>query len=365
MDYHINFGIWGSIFAVPTRLIDRHIKLCSEIQLKVLLMALRFGEDTIDTKKIAEALSLTVENVEDCLSYWETTDIFSGGVAEAPLEPKVLYEEDNLAAVAHTENKPKKMPTQENNVPLQTTYENKNDKNQKIITQHSRTHLTPAQITEMSLRDPNVPMLMNELQQQLSRTISPADQEEFLYYYSYLNLEPGYMLMVVAYCLNNNKTSMHAITNEIKSWVENGIDTLELAENYIIKLDKRTANENYVKEIFNVTNRNLTKSEKECSRIWYEDYNLDNSLVSFASERTMDITGKSSIAYANKMLENWVNDGIRTVPQAIENIKQYETQKTAPISTAKRTVNKLDKTMGNSSFDLSDIEKVLKKNMEL
>ena len=44
MSYEINFGPWGSIFAVPTAVADRYLKFCTEEQLKVLLLALRQGQ---------------------------------------------------------------------------------------------------------------------------------------------------------------------------------------------------------------------------------------------------------------------------------------------------------------------------------
>lgn len=44
MSYEINFGPWGSIFAVPTAVADRYLKFCTEEQLKVLLLALGRGK---------------------------------------------------------------------------------------------------------------------------------------------------------------------------------------------------------------------------------------------------------------------------------------------------------------------------------
>ena len=46
--YEIDFGPWGSIFPVPCAVADRHLKLCSEKQLKVLLLALRDGGRPVD-----------------------------------------------------------------------------------------------------------------------------------------------------------------------------------------------------------------------------------------------------------------------------------------------------------------------------
>ena len=53
MAYQVNFGLWGQIFPVPTALCDRHLKFCSEAQLKVLLLVLRDGQDVINAAAIA------------------------------------------------------------------------------------------------------------------------------------------------------------------------------------------------------------------------------------------------------------------------------------------------------------------------
>ncbi len=68
--YEIDFGPWGSIFPVPCAVADRHLKLCSEKQLKVLLLALRDGGRPVDLEAIAQRLGLTAEVAADCLDYW-------------------------------------------------------------------------------------------------------------------------------------------------------------------------------------------------------------------------------------------------------------------------------------------------------
>ncbi len=370
MEFKVNFGLWGSIFAVPTKLIDRHIKLCSELQLKVLLMALRYGEDVIDTHKIANTLSLTVENVEDCLSYWETTDIFQSTTSHTKTETKILREGEEKLDIETTEtykkNDTKKKTEQEHkkdtasSVPMTTTINNKNDKDQVIKIQHSRAKLSPAQIHEMSLTDPNISILTEELQLQLAKPISPTELEEFIYYYVYMNLDPEYMLMVVAYCIQNGKNSMYSIITELKTWVENGIDTLESAENYIILLDNRNTNNNEVKSMFKIE-RNLTLKEKDCIIKWYEEFGYDAPIIELAYERATknEIPEKSIIAYVNTTLENWNKNGVRTIKQAIEESTKYDKNNT----NSKINTSKLDKTTGMNSFDINDIEKVFKSNM--
>ena len=47
MSIKINLGAWNSIFAIPTDVVDKHLKLASGISLKVLLYILRHSGEEI------------------------------------------------------------------------------------------------------------------------------------------------------------------------------------------------------------------------------------------------------------------------------------------------------------------------------
>ena len=68
MSYKIDFGVWGSVFAVPTSVVDKGLKLASEAQLKVLLYILRSSGVTLTDESVAEALSLHPEDVRDAIT---------------------------------------------------------------------------------------------------------------------------------------------------------------------------------------------------------------------------------------------------------------------------------------------------------
>ena len=50
MSYSVNPSAFKSIFAVPTDIVDKHIRLANEHQLKVLLWILRNSPDNPDIK---------------------------------------------------------------------------------------------------------------------------------------------------------------------------------------------------------------------------------------------------------------------------------------------------------------------------
>ena len=70
MSYHANPSEFTAVFAVPTSLTDKFIRLSDGIQLKVLLLALRHNPLCIVPEELANSLSLTVDDVTDALNYW-------------------------------------------------------------------------------------------------------------------------------------------------------------------------------------------------------------------------------------------------------------------------------------------------------
>ena len=53
MEYQVNIGYWGNLFAVPTTVVDHFSRLASETQLKVLLYLLRNAGQSINAARIA------------------------------------------------------------------------------------------------------------------------------------------------------------------------------------------------------------------------------------------------------------------------------------------------------------------------
>ena len=55
MEYTLHMGPWSSVFAVPTALVDRYIKLAGKEQLQVLLWMLRHGGEAVQPDLLAQA----------------------------------------------------------------------------------------------------------------------------------------------------------------------------------------------------------------------------------------------------------------------------------------------------------------------
>ena len=63
MSYLIDSGIWSSVFAVPTAVVDDHIKMCSPLSLKILLLMLRHSGTPVDVQWLSERLCIPAGDI--------------------------------------------------------------------------------------------------------------------------------------------------------------------------------------------------------------------------------------------------------------------------------------------------------------
>ena len=75
MSYQINLGEWNSVFAVPSSLVDKHMRLAGAVQLKVLLWVLRHAGEEFPVEKLAAAVGASPADTRDAMQYWVATGL--------------------------------------------------------------------------------------------------------------------------------------------------------------------------------------------------------------------------------------------------------------------------------------------------
>lgn len=316
MAYTIDFGPWGSIFAVPAAVADRHLKFCSEAQLKVLLLALRQGQSPVDTAGIAGRLGLTEAEVDDCLQYWQEARLFTEGSAPQP----------EKAGPAPAE--PPKKTVEEG-----------------VTTIRSRGHLSPGEVNALLREDKRFAGLAAELEKARGSVLSPSEREILAYLCGSLELTPEYLLVAAAYCRDRGKKKMSYLEKMVAGWLEEGIDTYEKAEVHIRRLTRQEDDEGRIRRLFGLPERALTAREKACINRWCGEYMTPDALIKLAYDRAVEATGKVSFAYIDKVLAAWTAKGITTVEAA-------EAERTAAQKAA----------AGEYSFDIGEALHIMEQN---
>lgn len=316
MAYTIDFGPWGSIFAVPAAVADRHLKFCSEAQLKVLLLALRQGQSPVDSAGIAGRLGLTEAEVDDCLQYWQEAQLFTEGGTPQP----------EKAGPAPAE--PPKKTVEEG-----------------VTTIRSRGHLSPGEINALLREDKRFAGLAAELEKARGSVLSPSEREILAYLCGSLELTPEYLLVAAAYCRDRGKKKMSYLEKMVAGWLEEGIDTYEKAEVHIRRLTRQEDDEGRIRRLFGLPERALTAREKACINRWCGEYMTPDALIKLAYDRAVEATGKVSFAYIDKVLAAWTAKGITTVEAA-------EAERTAAQKAA----------AGEYSFDIGEALRIMEQN---
>ena len=76
MSVKIDLGAWGSIFAVPTKIVDEGLKFSDGVKLKVLLYVLRNSDKPLDNEEISKATGVNVTDIPEALDYWVSIGVF-------------------------------------------------------------------------------------------------------------------------------------------------------------------------------------------------------------------------------------------------------------------------------------------------
>lgn len=296
MSYSVNPSVFKSIFAVPTDIVDKHIRLANEHQLKVLLWILRNSPDNPDLEEMCKALKMNTSDAQDYLQYWVLTGVLSGENNEIIRQPEI-----------------KKVESEKNteNITLH--------KEEKI----SEPDLTPSKPSSMEIAEridesPEIGHLFNEAQQKLGKTIGYDGQCTLLLLHDHYGLPTDVLFMLIDYCVSIGKTNYSYIQAVGKDWGTREIDTLDKAAEQITILRKtNTLWRDFAKNAGIVNPRPTTKQAAYLRR-WSEELKFGIDMILLAYEEMANHTGKMNFNYIEKVLLNWHSKGYKT-PDDIEN----------------------------------------------
>lgn len=323
MNFSINLGNWNSIFAVPTSIVDKHIKLAGAAQLKVLLWILRHAGNNFSIEDVAEALSMHPADVKDSMQYW--------------IETNILLISENTITPGNIET-PKSHPIIEKNKykNTQNNDTNKNSKSEKRPRSLSRP-LKPDTLytAERINNDPEIEFLTQEAQMILGRPISNGDCATLIMIHDNDGLPVNVIIMLLQYAVGIGKSNMKYIEKVAISWANEEIDTIEKAENKIRELSKKQKAWKKVEKIIGIEHRSPTSKENEFANKWINEWNFSEIMIREAYERCVDSKGKYIASYMDSIIKRWNNLNIRSIEQAndekrVTKSKNYQEPKRSP-----------------------------------
>lgn len=287
MSYKINLGAWGSVFAVPSSLVDAHLKLATESSLKVLLYILRNSDKDNSLEDIAKAVSVHPEQVKEAVDFWIERGLIASIDSVLTATPATLDEVESDAEKIQTpvQKKPRAM---------------------------SRSVRPDSRFVARRLNEnKDLALLMDEAQIALSKPLSSGDTATLVMLHDTDGLPCDVLALLINFCVSEGKGNMRAIERMGTQWASEGIFTIADAEQKIIRLSQSNNAWSKVSKIFGLKNiGSPTKSQLSYANTWCNEWNFSDDMILEAYERCVNQKGEYSIKYINGILAKWYSSEI-------------------------------------------------------
>lgn len=300
MNFQISPQYWTSVFAVPSEIIDKYLKISPENALKVFLYILRKNGSPISIEDICEALSLKSEQVEEAILFWKEKSVIAD-----ELKPSIstATQSENISETANKEE----------------TAKPDTGKKEKIKNTSYGSY-TPSELAKRINESENIRFLFNTSENLFCRNLTNTEHRSLIWMHEYLGLNIEVILMLIDYCASIDKLYVAYIDKIAYSWRDLGINSIELAEEEIKAMKEHSSYIGKIRSMFRMQTFPTSK-QTEIINSWKEkNYNME--LISYAYEKTLNAINKLSFPYIDKILNDWYSKGLVTLEKIQENDNQ-------------------------------------------
>lgn len=286
MSYKLNHNPYDSIFAVPSKIVDEHIKFTSVSQLRTLLWIFRHNAEPIEPAKISAEINCNLNDVSDALvalCQWGILTCDNQKIEPVPppaenIKPKKEFE--SLTAVK---------PTNE-------------------------------QVIKRCKESPEIKNMFNDIQVLLNKTIGYDSQAILIMMHDHYGLPTEVIYMLVDYCKSIGKYGFSYIASVGRDWGEKEIDTIEKADEQIKILNQCNGLWKEFAQMAGIQNPKPSSSQSAYLRQWSQEMKFNIEMIYLAYEEMLNHSSRISFPYMNKILANWHSKGLKT-PDDVEKDK--------------------------------------------
>ena len=312
----------NGMFFVPSLIADNYIKLASEYQLKALLLILSKG-GLASGKEIAKTLGCTESDAEDFLEFWVDEGILS-------CDSNLVIPEQKKEPVQKKKPETKEKKSRLETLPVPT--------------------LTSKDVTAALRDNPELESLLQSAQEIFGRPLSHIQNEMIINMVQYYGL-PGEVVLTILQYYKSEKDKGRAVGNAYigamaKNWSEEGITTLDAAEEKLRELENSDKLWREILLSASISFRNPTVNQREMIKRWTGDFSFD--MIAYACDLMKENAEKPTLKYVDSILRNWQKAKITTLEQAKADNENRQN---------KNEKAKSGKLQVKPSFDISEIEK--------
>ena len=310
MSVTINLGAWRSVFAVPSQIVDEGLKYSDGVKLKVLLYVLRHADGELEYKAISQGTGVNVTDIPEALDYWVSLGI--------------LHKDGSLYAPPKAEAPPVPAAEPEPVIEPEPRQEEVSKPRFTVAKPQKPDYVFTAQQLAV---DEELKYLVSEAQSALGKVLSNADVSTLLMLKDTCGLPLDVILMLIHYAVSIDKGNMRTIEKLGVSWADDGVNSVEAADNKIRLATQRTKCYSIVATAFGLKNAGSpSKKQLDYCSAWVTEWKFSPEMLREAYERCVDAKGEMKFNYIDGILRRWHAAGVHNLSE----LKASEQKKTAP-----------------------------------
>ncbi len=350
----VNLGVNRNIHetTIPNLFIDNYMGKANPAFVVVYVYFFRHyqaGNTELSTNGAAEALNLLESDVVNAFKYWEKEGLIS--VEQTEDEGEVDFGIDFLPIVDKTRLKLVDGTGQE----------------AKPVFLQERPQYSAMELEIYKSESKEINSLFYTAEKVMGKYLSFNDLSAIFGLYDWLRLPIDVIILLLSYCADNNHRSIRYIEKVAIDWAENGITTVEKANEYIKRFN---VSYREILKAFGNSDRNPTAAEIKYMNKWLTEFEMPLQLILEACDKTILQTSKPRIQYTDKIICDWHAKGVKTLEQVrlLEEQFHKDTKATAEEKTAvvKKPVVKQNKFVNfkQREWDYDQIEQMERKFLE-
>ncbi len=287
MGYYLNPAEMMGMFAVPQSVADKHLRLASAEQLKVLLWCLKNLDKQFDITAACNGLKLDEYTVRDALDHWCERGVLCSTVEAQP--------------AAEPEKKPKAVRT--------------------AVVKPGRD-----EVARRGFEDPEIAFILRETEQKFGRILRQSESSTLVWLHDDMGLPGSLILMIVGFAVTEGRANIGFIERTAIEWANDGVADIEAAEQRLVDMRRRRSAWHLVETAMGIEHRMPTKTELLMADTWVNEWNYGHDIIREAYEACINTTSKFSIPYIKKIVSEWHKAGVKTV----DDIAALSTKKSTP-----------------------------------
>ncbi len=274
MGYYLNPQELTAMFAVPASVADKHLRLASAEQLKVLLWCLKNADKQYDIAAACNGLKLDEYTVRDALDHWCERGVLCSTVeVQTSAEPEKKKKAVRSAAVKPSRD----------------------------------------EVARRGLEDAEIAFILHETEQKLGHILSQSEASTLVWLHDDMGLSGSLILMIVGFAVTEGRPNIGFIERTAVEWANDGVSDIETAEQRLVEMRRKKSAWNLVENAFGIEHRMPTKAELEMADTWVNEWGYGHDIIREAYEVCINTTSKFSIPYIKKVISEWHKAGVKTV----------------------------------------------------